>query len=72
MRVLMQTYGAMVIAPPTMQDRWTMVKLGVERLNWFPIQNFLQPSIGANPYAQEGCKALGFETASNWAGERPT
>jgi threonine synthase len=71
MRVLMQTYGAMVIATPTMHDRWTMVKLGVERLGWFPIQNFLQPPIGANPYAQEGCKALGLETCEQLGWRAP-
>lgn len=62
MRVLMQTYGAMVLATPTIEDRWKMVTLGVEKFGWFPIQNFLVPPIGANQYAQEGCKALAYET----------
>ncbi len=71
MRVLMQTYGAMVVATPTIQDRWTMVKLGVGELGWFPIQNFLVPFIGANPYAQEGCKALGYETCEQLGWQAP-
>jgi threonine synthase len=71
MRVLMQTYGSMVVATPTMEDRWKMVRLGVEELGWFPIQNFLVPFIGANPYAQEGCKALGYETCEQLGWRAP-
>lgn len=71
MRVLMQTYGSMVVATPTIQDRWTLVRLGVQELGWFPIQNFLVPFIGANPYAQEGCKALGFETCEQLGWKAP-
>lgn len=71
MRVLMQTYGAMVVATPTMQDRWTLVRMGVEDLGWFPIQNFLAPPIGANPYAQEGCKAIGYETCEQLGWRAP-
>jgi threonine synthase len=71
MRVLMQTYGSMVVATPTIQDRWKMVQLGVQELGWFPIQNFLVPPIGANPYAQEGCKALGYETCEQLGWRAP-
>jgi threonine synthase len=71
MRALMQTYGSMVVATPTIEDRWKMVRLGVERFDWFPIQNFLVPAIGANPYAQEGCKALGYETCEQLGWKAP-
>lgn len=71
MRVLMQTYGAMVVATPTIEDRWKMVRLGVEEFGWFPIQNFLVPAVGANQYAQEGCKALAYETCEQLGWQAP-
>ncbi len=71
MRVLMQTYGSMVVATPTIEDRWKMVSLGVAELGWFPIQNFVVPAIGANPYAQEGCKALGYEACEQLGWRAP-
>src|SRR2546428_5350012 len=61
MRTLMQSYGAKVVATKTMRERWTIVRLGVEKHGWFPTQNFLDPPIGANPYALEGCKTMGYE-----------
>lgn len=71
MRVLMQAYGSLVIATPTIEDRWKMVRLGVEEFGWFPIQNFLVPAIGANQYAQEGCKALAYETCEQLGWRAP-
>jgi threonine synthase len=35
MRAFMQSYGAKIIATPTMQDRWTMVLEGVSQHDWF-------------------------------------
>ncbi|HEV8469790.1 MAG TPA: pyridoxal-phosphate dependent enzyme [Candidatus Limnocylindria bacterium] len=61
MRTLMQSYGAKVVATKTMRERWTIVRLGVEKYGWFPTQNFIDPPIGANPYALEGCKTMGYE-----------
>lgn len=71
MRVLMQAYGSLVIATPTIEDRWKMVRLGVEEYGWFPVQNFLVPAIGANQYAQEGCKALAYETCEQLGWRAP-
>jgi threonine synthase len=63
MRVFMQVYGAYVLATDSAPDRWKLVRHGVENHGWVPIQNFHNPPIGANPYAQEGCKAMGLEIA---------
>jgi threonine synthase len=57
----MQVYGAKVIATPTMQDRWTMVKLCVDQFGWWPIQNYAEPQVGANPYGIEGYKTMAYE-----------
>ena len=61
MRALMQAYGAKVLATSTIAGRWEIVVLGVEKYEWFPIQNFLVPPIGANPFALDGCKTMGYE-----------
>jgi threonine synthase len=71
MRVLMQVYGAFVVATSSAPDRWKLVRHGVESLGWVPIQNFHNPPIGANPYAQEGCKAMGIEIAEQLAWQSP-
>lgn len=72
MRALMQAYGANVIATPTTSGRWTIVKLGVEKYGWCPIQNFLVPPIGANPYALDGCKTMGYEICEQLGWQLPS
>jgi threonine synthase len=62
MRTLMQAYGAKLLATETLAERWTVVNKGVGEYGWFPVQNFNNPSTGANPYAVDGCKTLGYET----------
>jgi threonine synthase len=61
MRPFMQAYGATVVAVPTLPDRWILVREGVEQHGWFPVQNFVSPPVGANPYALDGAKTVGFE-----------
>lgn len=61
MKVQMQVYGANVLAARTMEDRWHMVEMCVDSLDWFPIGTFLHPPIGYNPYAVEGWKTIGYE-----------
>lgn len=62
MRTLMQAYGARLLATETMAGRWTVVNKGVKDYGWFPVQNFNNPSTGANSFAVDGCKTLGYET----------
>jgi threonine synthase len=71
MRAFMQSYGARIIATPTMQDRWTMVLRGVAEHDWFPIQNMMTPPVGANPYALEGNKTFAFEVAEDLGWQVP-
>jgi threonine synthase len=60
-----------VVAVPTLPDRWTLVREGVERHGWFPVQNFLSPPVGANPYALDGAKTVGFELCEQLAWRAP-
>jgi threonine synthase len=71
MRAFMQSYGAKIIATPTMQDRWTMVLEGVLEHDWFPIQNMMTPPVGANPYALEGNKTFAYELCEQLEWQAP-
>lgn len=68
MLALMQVYGAMLVTVPTVQDRWHMVKQYVDQHGWYPVQNFLVPPIGANPYGIDGYKTIAYEVCEqlNW------
>lgn len=68
---LMQVYGAMLVTVPTVQDRWHMVKQYVEEYGWYPVQNFLVPPIGANPYGIDGYKTLAYEVCEQLQWQAP-
>lgn len=68
---LMQVYGAMLVTVPTMQDRWHLVKRYVDECGWYPVQNFLVPPIGANPYGIDGYKTIAYETCEQLDWQAP-
>jgi threonine synthase len=61
MKVGMAVYGTLLVAMPTIADRWTMVQAGVERFGWFPVTIFMYPLVGSNPHGIEGYKTIAFE-----------
>jgi len=63
MVTLMQAYGAAVVACPTAESRWRLMRQGVEQLGWYPTSGFSLPPIGSNPYGIEGYKTLAYEVA---------
>jgi threonine synthase len=54
MKTLMQAYGAAVVACPTAEARWRLMRQGVERLGWYPTSGFVMPPVGSNPWGVEG------------------
>jgi threonine synthase len=65
MKTLMQAYGAAVVACPTPESRWNLMREGVERLGWYPTGGFVVPPLGSNPFAIEGYKTLAYEIAED-------
>jgi len=65
MKTLMQAYGAAVVACPTAESRWALMREGVERLGWYPTGGFILPPIGSNPWGVEGYKTLACEIAED-------
>lgn len=57
----MRVYGARVIALPTIPDRWTVMRAGIEEFGWFPVSGYSGPPIGSPPYGIEGYKSIAFE-----------
>jgi len=71
MKTLMQAYGAAVVACPTPESRWRLMRQGVERLGWYPTSGFSVPPIGSNPYGIEGYKTLAYEIAEDLSWQAP-
>ena len=65
MKTLMQAYGAAVIACPTSESRWALMRQGIERLGWYPTGGFVVPPIGSNPYGVDGYKTIAYEVAED-------
>src|SRR5688572_21798271 len=65
MKTLMQAYGAAVVACPTSESRWQLMREGVERFGWYPASGFVTPPIGSTPWGVEGYKTLAYEVAED-------
>jgi threonine synthase len=65
MKTLMQAYGAAVVACPTSETRWRLMREGVERLGWYPTSGFVSPPVGSNPWGVEGYKTIAYEIAED-------
>jgi len=61
MKVLMQAYGADVVAVEQPRDRWSLMKMAVREWGWVPISGFVDPPIGSNPFGIDGYKTIAYE-----------
>jgi threonine synthase len=71
MKTLMQAYGAAVVACPTSESRWQLMREGVERRGWYPTSGFVVPPVGSNPYGIEGYKTIAWEIAEDLGWSAP-
>jgi threonine synthase len=65
MKTLMQAYGAAVVACPTSESRWDLMRQGIERFGWYPTSGFIAPPVGSNPWGVEGYKTIAYEIAED-------
>lgn len=61
MKVLMQAYGAEVVALEHPPDRWALMRGAVEEWGWVPLSGLVDPPIGSNPFGIEGYKTIAYE-----------
>jgi threonine synthase len=61
MKVLMQSYGAEVVALRRGPDRWKVMAEAARSRNWMPMSGYLDPPIGSNPFGIDGYKTIAFE-----------
>ena len=65
MKTLMQAYGAAVVACVSSEQRWTLMREGIERCGWYPTSGWSMPPIGSNPFGIEGYKTIAYEIAED-------
>lgn len=61
MKDLMVGYGADVVATATSEERYELVKAGVQRHGWYPASNITSPPVGSDPYGVAGYKTIAYE-----------
>jgi threonine synthase len=71
MRGLMTSYGAMVLATETPQERWTLNRAVAKEWGWLPLSNMADPPVGSHPIASEGHKTIAFEIAQALSWQAP-
>lgn len=68
MKVLMQSYGARVVALRRGPERWKLMEEAVR--GWTPMSNYNDPPAGSNPFGVDGYKTIAYEVAED-LGEAP-
>jgi threonine synthase len=61
MKVLMQAYGAEVVALASGPDRWKLMGEAVAERGWVPLSGWCDPPVGSNPFGIEGYKTIAYE-----------
>ncbi len=61
MKVLMQSYGAHVVALRNAPDRWAVMREALGEYGWIPLSGFVNPPAGSNPFGVDGYKTIAYE-----------
>ncbi|MGH3363083.1 MAG: pyridoxal-phosphate dependent enzyme [Nocardioidaceae bacterium] len=59
----LEAFGACVLTTETSTDRWTATRIGVERLGWFPVTNYLLPPVASHPVGVHAYRTIAYEIA---------
>ena len=68
MKVLMQVYGARLVALRSGPERWRLMAAGVAERGWVPLSGFRDPPIGSNPFGIDGYKTIAYEIVEDLGG----
>jgi threonine synthase len=71
MKVLMQSYGARVVAFREPRDRWTVMREAVVERGWVPMSGYATPPSGSNPFGVDGYKTIAYELYRQLGGRVP-
>ena len=61
MKVLMQVYGAKVVALSSGPERWKLMRSAVNEFGWTPMSGLADPPLGSNPFGIDGYKTIAYE-----------
>jgi threonine synthase len=65
MKVLMQSFGAHVVALKNPSDRWAIMRAAIRAHGWMPMSGFADPPAGSNPFAIDGYKTIAYEIVAD-------
>ena len=65
MKVLMQIYGAHVVALSSGPERWELLRKAVSKFGWVPMSSLTDPPIVSNPFGIEGYKTIAYELVAS-------
>ncbi|MCW2658382.1 MAG: hypothetical protein JWR06_2575 [Jatrophihabitans sp.] len=65
MKVLMQSFGAHVVALKNPSDRWAIMRAAIRAHGWMPMSGFVDPPAGSNPFAIDGYKTIAYEIVAD-------
>lgn len=71
MRVMIQTYGAMLFTVPTAADRGALVAEALPSRNWFALSGYVDPPVGSNASAVPAYATIAYELFEQTDGSLP-
>jgi threonine synthase len=71
MKVLIQSYGAKLVALEEPAQRWAVMAEGVKHRGWIPMSGYVGPPSGSNPFGVDGYKTIAYELWEQRGGELP-
>ena len=61
MKIQIGAYGAKILATKEPKDRWILMKECIDKFQWYPTGNYMDPPVGSNFYGIEGYKTIAYE-----------